>query len=154
MSENEDPDEGKSRLWEVDPQVFAPLPKTGSAQNRLLSLLKTLGRFGLLGLALSYPVLLVTIGLLFGGIAFWSTFAGSALVIWVVLSRLGLARNFASWGRSGWKKSAGVFLAFPITVGFYLGLIYLKLLFLPLFLGALGIAALLLFNRSTPDSRE
>ncbi len=153
MSENEDPDKEKSRLWEIDPQLFTPLPKAGSVQRRFTPPLRTLGRFSLLGLAFAYPVILVTLGLLFGGLVFWSSLGGSALVLWLVLTRLGYARNFAGWG-SGWKKSAGILIAFPITLGFYLGLIYLKLFFVPLFFGALILGALLAFRKTNSSAEE
>ena len=153
MSENNDPDKDKSRLWEIDPAVFTPLPKTGLVQSRLLPPLKTLGRFSLIGLALIYPAGLVIIGLAFGGVVFWGSFAGSALILWFLLTRLGFARNFAGWG-VGWKKSAGLLIAFPITLSFYLGLIYLKLLFVPVFLGALAIGAIVLFRNSNSHTEK
>ncbi len=151
MSENDESDREKRRLWEVDPHVFTPLPRTGPVQRRLIPPLKSLGRFSLLGLALSYPLVLVTLGLLFGGLVFWSSFAGSALILWLVLTRLGFARNFAGWG-GGWKKSGGILIAFPLTLGFYLGLIYLKLLFVPLLFGVLVVGALLLFRNANSNA--
>ncbi len=151
MSEKNDREKEKRRLWEVDPGAFQPLPKASPFQRRVVPPLRTIGRFSLLGLALAYPIALVTLGLLFGGLVFWGSFAGSALILWLVLARLGFARNFAGWG-VGWRKSAGVLIAFPVTLGFYLGLIYLKLLFVPVLFGVLALGALLLFRNANSNA--
>lgn len=121
----------KKRLWEVDPYMFEKGPKPGFVERRILPTLKNLGKYGLIGLALTYPLYLVYIGLVYGGLAFWSFLFGSSAVIGVILWKLGFAAHYASWGTS-YKSMIGVIGAGFVAIGFYIGLFYLKTWLLPI----------------------
>jgi len=106
-----------------------------------------LGKFGLYALAVTYPIYLVYVGLVFGGLAFWAFFAGSIAVIGIVITRLGYASNFRHWD-IGLKRTVGLLLGFPLAVGFYVGLIYLKTWLVPVSFGFAGLGLLLMLKRS------
>jgi hypothetical protein len=148
LSNEDSEDEKNPRLWKIDPATFTPLPKSDQIKHRLKGPLKTIGKVALFSLAMAYPITLIVLGLLFGAIVFWGSFAASAIILYFTLAKLGYARNFAGWGVS-WKRFFGGLLGFPLAAGFYLGLIYLKLLALPLILAALGIGAVVLFRRDS-----
>jgi len=116
-------------------------------QRRIVPTLRQLGKFGLFGLAFTYPIYLVYVGLAFGGLVFWSFFAGSFTIIGVVITRLGYASNFRNWDPNFRRVMAGTVLGFLIAVGFYSGLIYLKSWFLPAVLGLLGLGLLVILRR-------
>ncbi len=148
MSQDNDPEKKNSRLWKVDPSIRDPLPRAGLVQRRIIPPLKTLGQFSLISLGIAYPIILIILGLYFGGLVFWTSLAGSILIIWALLSKLGYARNFTNW-TVPWKRFAGGLIGFPLAAGLYLSLIYLKLLAFPLIIAALGISVVLLFRNAS-----
>jgi hypothetical protein len=87
------------------------------------------------------------VGLAFGGLAFWSFLAGSTAVMGVILWRLGFASHFRHWDIS-LKRTVGVLLGFPLAFGFYAGLFYLKIWFVPVVFGFAGLGLLLILRRS------
>lgn len=132
--------ERKRKLWEVDTAAFQPMPKASGARRLFIEPAKRLGKFVLVGLALAYPILLVTVGLLFGGLAFWGSLAGSSLLIWFLLKRLGFARNFQSWDMSLLRVLPALCVAFLAAAGFYLGLFYLKIYVIPIAVAVVSLA--------------
>ncbi len=116
-------------------------------QRRIVPMLRHLGKFGLFALAFTYPIYLVYVGLAFGGLVFWSFFAGSFAIIGVVITRLGYASNFRNWDLSFGRVMTGTVLGFLIAVGFYSGLIYLNTWLLPVVLGLLGLGLLVVLRR-------
>ena len=137
----------KRRLWEVDPSIFEPGRKASFFEKHIVPPLHQLGKFGLYALAITYPIYLVYVGLVFGGFAFWGFFAGSIAVIGIVITRLGYASNFRHWDID-FKRTAGLLLGFPLAVGFYVGLIYLKTWLVPISFGLAGLGLLLVLRRS------
>ncbi len=129
----------KSRLWQFDPSVFQPGPKAGFLEHYSLRRVRALGKYTLYSLAFAYPVTLVSLGIIFGGLVFWSTFAGSVGVMWLVIKKAGYARNFADWG-VGNRRFLGLFGAFGIVLAFFYGLIQMREWFLPIFGGVIVIA--------------
>ena len=87
-------------------------------------------------LAFSYPVLLVSLGLVFGGIVFWTSLVGSIALMWLIIRKTGYARNFAGWGVGGWRL-LGLFGAFGIALAFFYGLTHLGDWFFPVFMAVL-----------------
>jgi hypothetical protein len=132
----------KTRLWQFDPSVFQPGPKAGFLEHHIHRRARALGKYTLYSLAFTYPVSLVSLGIIFGGLVFWSTFAGSAFLIWLIIKKAGYAKNFADWGVSN-NRFLGLFGAFGIVIGFFYGLIYVREWFFPIFGGALVIALIL-----------
>jgi hypothetical protein len=65
----------------------------------------------------------------------------------IIITRLGYASNFSHWDIS-LKRTAGIFLGFAVTVGFYVGLIYLKTWLVPIAFIAAGSGLLLILRRS------
>lgn len=100
----------------------------------------------LFGLAIAYPILLVYIGLAFGGLLFWSFFTGSIALIGAVITKLGYASNFRHWDIS-LRRTISVFLAFALAAGFYAGIIYLRTWILPAVSGLLAFGLLLVLSR-------
>jgi hypothetical protein len=132
----------KTRLWHFDPSVFQPGPKAGFFERQLSSPARALGRHALYGLAFSYPLFLVTIGVLFGGIVFWPTLVGSVGLIYLIITKTGYAANFASWD-VGNKKFIGLVGGFGMALALVYGLIYLSLWIVPIFGLSLVIALVL-----------
>lgn len=112
-------------------------PGAGFVEKRIVPILKTTGRYGLYLLAIMYPLYLVIIGVAFGGLVFWTFLATSTAVLGFALKRLGYSANFRNWDIGG-RTMIGVVLAFPIALGFYEGLIYLRIWLIPIFVVALG----------------
>src|SRR5437870_12547188 len=73
--------------------------------------------------------------------------AGSIAVMGTIITWLGYASNFRHWDIS-LKRTVGVLLGFVIAAGFYGGLIYLKIWFLPIAVGLGGLGVLLVLRRS------
>jgi len=143
---SEEPDK-KKKLWQVDPSMYQKGPLTGFLRRRVVPPLRQIGKFVLIGLALTYPIYLVYVGLAFGGIAFWAFLLGSFAVIGVVISRLGFAGNFRNWDM-GATRIVGFLIAFLVAAGFYSGLIYLKTWFVPIVFLALGLGLFLIVKRN------
>jgi hypothetical protein len=61
----------EAHLWQLDPSVFEPLRKAGLLERYVISRAKSFGKHTLYVLAFAYPLLLVTAGVMFGGIVFW-----------------------------------------------------------------------------------
>ena len=128
--------------------MFEPGRKASFFETRVVPHLRQVGKFGLLALAIMYPIYLVYVGIAFGGLAFWSFFVASVAVIGLVISRLGYASNFRHWDISPKRTTLGIFLGFAIALGFYGGLIYLKIWLVPIALGLLALGGLLALRRS------
>lgn len=106
-------------------------------ERRIVPALRTTGRYGLYLLAIMYPLYLVIIGIVFGGLVFWIFLAASTAVVGFALTRLGYSSNFRSWD-IGFRRMIGIMLGFFLALGFYWGLIYLKAWLVPIFVLALG----------------
>lgn len=126
----------ETRLWQVDPSVFEPLRKAGFFERHIVVNVRSLGKHALYTLAFAYPLVLVITGVMFGGLVFWASFAGSMGLFWLVLKRAGYAGNFASWD-IGYKKFVGLVAAFFIYAAVVYGLIIIKLWVVPVFAAAL-----------------
>lgn len=115
----------------------------------MFPLLRQTAKFGLYALAIAYPIYLVYVGLAFGGLVFWTFFAGSIALIGALITKLGYAPNFKHWDIS-LRRTIGVFLGFVVAAGFYAGIIYLKSWVLPVVLGMLVFGLLLVLRRKKP----
>jgi hypothetical protein len=136
----------KRKLWDVDPSIFEAGRKASFYERRVFPILRQTAKFGLYGLAIAYPIYLVYVGLAFGGLVFWTFFAGSIALIGVVITKLGYAPNFRHWDIS-LRRTVSVFLGFALAAGFYAGIIYLKSWVLPIVLGLLVFGLLLVLRR-------
>ena len=132
----------KTRLWQFDPSVFQPGPRARFLERHIIGRARSLGKYTLYALAFSYPVALVSLGIIFGGLVFWSAFAGSVGLMWLIIRKAGYARNFANWG-VGNRRFLGLFGAFGIVLGFFYGLLQLREWVFPIFGGVLVIALIL-----------
>jgi hypothetical protein len=132
----------KSRLWYFDPSDFQPLRKASFLEHYFLRHTRSIGRYTLYALAFAYPVTIVTMGIIFGGLVFWSIFAGSVGLMWLIIVKTGYSKNFANWDVST-RKFLGLFMAFGAALAFYYGLIYLKFWAFPVTAGALVVAFVL-----------
>ena len=136
----------KKKLWEVDPSIFEPGRKASFFERRILPPLRQIGKFGLYALAITYPIYLVYVGLAYGGLAFWSFFAGSIMIMGATITKLGYASNFRHWD-IGPKRTLGVLLGFAVAACFYGGLIYSRSLFIPIAFGLIGLGVFLVWRR-------
>lgn len=141
----------KTNLWHFDPSILQPLPKAGILERRLLAPARVLGKHALYAVAIAYPLAIVTLGIMFGGLVFWTTFAGSMGLIWLVITKTGYANNFASWDVSN-RKFLGLLGAFCISVGLFYGLFYLRVWIFPVSLGGLGLFFVLALWRHSKSS--
>ncbi|PYX36395.1 MAG: hypothetical protein DMG75_10750, partial [Acidobacteria bacterium] len=91
--------------------MFEPRRRAGFFERRIVPALRQIGKFGLFGLTITYPIYLVYVGVAFGGLAFWSFFAGSIVAMGTIITRLGYASNFRHWDIS-LKRTVGVLLGF------------------------------------------
>jgi hypothetical protein len=139
----------KRRLWDVDPSIFEVSRKASFFERRVFPVLRQIVKFGLYGLAISYPIYLVYVGLAFGGLVFWTVFTGSIALIGAVITKLGYASNFRHWDVS-LRRTISVFLGFVVAAGFYAGIIYLKSWVLPIVLGPLVFGLLFVLKRKKP----
>lgn len=135
--------EKKHHFWQVSPKMFEQRHNSGFFDRKIVVFLRSSARNSLYVLALLYPVYLVLVGLIFGGIAFWLFLLGSFAVVGILVSKLGYSRNFTSWGEFSFKRLGAFFLAFLITMGFYLGIIYLRGWFVIVAFPLLGVALVL-----------
>jgi hypothetical protein len=129
-----------TRLWEFDPSVFQPGPRAGFVERHIIGHARSLGKYTLYLLAFSYPGLLVILGVMFGGLIFWTSFACSIVLIWLVIRGTGYSRNFQSWD-SSYKRVVGVIGGFCVALGLFYGLEYtpVKGLTVPIFGGIMAI---------------
>ncbi len=139
----------KRKLWDIDPTIFEPGPKPSLLERRIIEPLKLLGKYFLFALAFSYPSIIVLVGVVYGGLVFWASLGGSAALIILLISKLGFARNFATSTGNFKKRFLGLLLAFPVVLGFYLGLIYLKIWFIPAAITVLVIVSVLGLRKSS-----
>jgi hypothetical protein len=130
----------KTRLWQFDPSVFQPGSKASFLERYVLGRAKSIAKYTLYSLAFLYPIVLVSLGIMFGGLVFWGAFAGSVGLMWLVITRTGYAKNFAGWGvvRKTWLIE--VVGAFSILLAFFYGLIHMDVWFLPIFGGVVIVA--------------
>ena len=134
----------KSRFWQFDPSLFQPGPGSGFLQRHILGPARRIVGRTVWVLAFAYPLILVTLGVVFGGLVFWASFAGSVGLIWLIVKKAGYARNFEGWD-IGYRKFLGLFFAFGITLTIFTGLLYnpIRDLTIPLMGGILGLALVL-----------
>ncbi len=133
----------KRKPWEIDLTIFESGPKPSLIERRIIGPLKLLGKYSLFALAFSYPSIIVLVGVVYGGLVFWAAFAGSAALIVLLISKMGFARNFATSNVNVKKRFAGLFIAFPAVLGFYYGLIYLRIWFIPVAIAVLVLLSVL-----------
>jgi len=131
----------KKKLWTVYEDIFRPA-KVRTSLQRFADMLRSVGKIVLLALLFIYPILMVYAGIVYGAVAFWSSLFGSVLVIGIVLSRTGYARNFEGRRGSLGRGLASLFLAFVAIVGLYLGLFHFGFFIVPIFLGVVATAAI------------
>jgi hypothetical protein len=135
----------KHRFWKVDPAMYS----RGSARSRASSFkdpLQSLAKPVLISLFFSYPLIVVFIGILYGGILYWASLTGSFALLGLFLWKTGYAKNFEAWNPKLGKQLLALVVAFAIVVGFYLGLFNARLWLVPISLG-LGIGALIILVR-------
>ena len=92
---------------------------------------------------------MVYVGVAYGGLAFWSFFAGSIMIMGATITKLGYASNFRHWD-IGMKRTVGVILGFVVATSFYAGLVYARILFVPVALGLIGLGVFFVWKRSRP----
>jgi hypothetical protein len=145
------PDTPKKRqFWVFDPTIFQPGPKTSHARRFIIEPAKTVGRLSFFILVFTYPVTLVVLGILFGGLVFWGTLIGSIGLIGFGLWKGGYDRNYQAWNPNLARQLAGLSVGFGMTIAMFYGLFYLKLWVLPLFGGPLILSLVLILRRSSP----
>jgi hypothetical protein len=132
----------KRKLWNVDPALFELGRKASFFERRIVPPLRQIAKLALYTLAITYPIYLVYVGLAFGGLVFWSFFAGSLAIMGTIISKLGYASNFRHWDIS-FKRTVGLLLGFAVAAGFYAGLIYLKIWLVPIAVVLLGFGVFL-----------
>jgi len=135
----------KHGFWKVDPAMY----NRGPARSKVSSVkdpLQSLAKLGLISLFFSYPLVVVFIGILYGGILYWASLTGSFALLGLFLWKTGYAKNFEAWNPKLGKQLLALLVAFAIVVGFYLGLFNARLWLVPITLG-LGISALIIFVR-------
>lgn len=86
---------------------------------------------------------MIYVGLAYGGLAFWSFFAGSIIIMGATITKLGYASNFRHWD-IGLKRTLGVPLGFAVAAGFYGGLIYARTLLISIAFGLIGLGVFLI----------
>ncbi|SRR6266705_2050138 len=115
----------ETRLWQFEPSAFQRGPQAGFLERHVLGRARSLGKYTLYALAFAYPVLLVILGVVFGGLVFWTSFAGSAGLIWLIIKKAGYSQNFAAWD-IGYKKFLGLIGGFGGALVFVSAIIYIK----------------------------
>lgn len=130
--EKQKPKPRKNRFWIYDPSAFQPLPRAAFFRRHFAAPIRSFGKYSLYTLAFSYPLVLVSLGIIFGGLIFWASLVGSFLLMWLIIKKAGYARNFAEWG-VGSRRFLALFGAFGAAVAFVYGLTHLGFLFFPIF---------------------
>jgi hypothetical protein len=136
----------KRLLWQIDLTIFQPGRKA-SVLERIVQPFRSLVRYLLYAFALAYPLGLVILGVAFGGLVFWGTFVGSIAAMGIIITKAGYARNFQNWDIS-FRKFGAMLVAFPMTLGFYLGLIYLKVWIVPVMALIMGLGLYLILRKA------
>lgn len=139
--------EKENRVFKFDPATFRPLPKTQFYQRHLVQPARSLGKHMFFGVMFVYPIILVTIGLEFGGLVFWTSFAASFALIGFLIRKMGYSENFRNYGVSS-RKIFGLVGAFLLALGFYMGLITLKLWFIPITVIVLAVGILVVIKKA------
>lgn len=137
----------KRRFWELDPSVFQPGRKA-TLVERIVQPLRSAAKYVLYLLALLYPLSIITIGIVFGGLVFWTVFVGSVTLIGLIIKKAGYSRNFQSWDL-GLRKFLVLTLAFLGAFGFWEGLFILKTWMLAVFAGVFAVGLFFLLRRQT-----
>jgi hypothetical protein len=132
------PPSRKKRFWEVDPAVFRSSGKYG-IRERVADRVRQAGKSLAWLLLFTYPLTLPLLGLLYGGLVFWGTFAGTVIVMMILLSKFGYGRTFGARDFPFFKSLVGLSGAFLCTLGLYLSLAFLKFWTIPI---AFGLSAL------------
>jgi len=94
----------------------------------------------ILHLPLHLSVILVISGILYGGLVFWSFMVGSLGLIGLIIWKAGYAGNFSGRNPSLRRQIPALFIAFLMALGFYAGLIVLKIWLLPIVITILGLS--------------
>ena len=118
-------------MWRVDPSIFTNSRKL-RAGERLSNLVRPIAKTLAISLFLTYPLGLVILGLVYGWIVFWSSLAGSFILIGIAISRLGYSRNFEAWNPNFLRQMGTLTIAFLAVAAFYLALFRYKALVVPL----------------------
>lgn len=137
----------KRRLWEFDPSVFQPGRKA-TRLERVVQPLRSTAKYSLYMLALLYPLSIITLGIMFGGLVFWTAFVGSVALIGLIIKKAGYSRNFETWDL-GLRKFLVLTLAFIGVFGFYEGLFILKIWMLAIFAGVFAVGLFFVLRRQT-----
>ncbi len=111
------------RPFEFNPSIFQPGPKAGFLEQHIVSRARSLGKYTLYALTFVYPIILVSLGVEYGGLVFWGSLTGSMVIVGLMIKKAGYAANFADWG-IGYKKFLALPSAFAILLSVYYGLVY------------------------------
>ena len=141
------PNGKKKRLWEVDSTLYQKGRGAGFLERRIIPALRQVGKFSLISLALVYPLVLVVVGIVYGGLAFWSFFSISVAIIYLVIAKLGFAPRFRGRGQ-GVNASLGTLGGFILAAGFYEGLFVLKTWLVPAAIGLSAVGIVLVLRRT------
>jgi hypothetical protein len=136
----------KRRLWNVDSGLYEASGKIGPV-GRLLELLMPIGKSFLYSLLFAYPVILPIIGIVFGGLAFWGGLGGSVLLMAVLLSKFGYAKNFESRDFPFLRSIVGLCGGFLCALGLYLGLVFYNWWVFPIAAGLIGFLVVIALRR-------
>jgi hypothetical protein len=108
--------------------------------------LRSLVKSVLISLFFAYPLIVVFIGVVYGGIFYWGSLAGSFVLLGLFLWKTGYAKNFEAWNPRLGKQLVALVGGFALVMGFYLSLFNARLWLVPISLG-LGIGALIIIWR-------
>jgi hypothetical protein len=78
----------------------------------------------LIALALASPLVLVILGIAYGGLVFWAGLGGLTLLAWLIISKSGAARNFESSNLNLGRRLFWSFLGFLAAGGFLYGFLH------------------------------
>jgi hypothetical protein len=138
--------EEEKKLWKVDAAIYRKGKET-SFPARLVESLKTAGRSALFAVLLVYPLMLVILGIVFGGLIFWATLGGSIALIWLILTKAGYAKNFEQSNPRLLRQLTALTIAFVILVGYYEALFHFGVWVLPVLLAILSVGIVYVFRR-------
>ena len=141
------PSEKKKRLWEVDSTLYQRGRGASFLERRIIPALRQVGKFSLITLALVYPLALVIVGIVYGGFVFWSFFATSVAIIYLMIVKLGFAPRFRGQGQ-GFKAILGILGGFLLAAGLYEGLFILKTWLVPTAIGVSSLGIVFVLRRT------
>ena len=136
----------KRKPFQVYIEDFRPLPKASLWQRTIVDRVKSLSVALFAGALFAYPVTLVLVGVIFGGLIFWSTFVGSFIVIGLIIHGLGFSHNFRNWDIS-MKRMLATVMGGMVALGWYEGILYFKGPLFLLVLGLVGLAGIIVALR-------